>query len=143
MLRKMEENNKKKFHNPGSKMIGDIGELTVAYELFKHGWTPNANLLDGHDILIFKNHKIRKIEVKTRSLELNANKLFILSKNEMDNCDFLVCLLYPVSWFLIISVKDIPRQASGKGRISINLDDKGNISSNKYLSGLNNWELLE
>jgi hypothetical protein len=137
-----EEKDKK--YNRGSKLVGDIGEAIVSYELFKRGWEPTKNLLDGYDILIVKGHKVKKIEVKTRSFKRGERRPITVTKNEMITSDFIICHLYPSDWFLIVNVKDIPKdEKTGRGRFSIYINQQGEINSEKYNNGLNNWELLE
>ena len=138
----------------GSTLVGNIGEDIVAYELFLRGWMPTRNYLGGFDILAIKQEEIRKIEVKTRTLERKPTetedrlrRIFKISKNELDRSDFIICLAYPIpNWALIVKSKDIPRAKDGKGSISVYFeggDDNIFVEEQKYRSNLNNWELLD
>ncbi|KKM15922.1 hypothetical protein LCGC14_1691130 [marine sediment metagenome] len=56
--------------NTGSRLLGDIGESIVAYELFKRGFSVAINKLSGYDILCEKNGIFLKIEVKVQEMNL-------------------------------------------------------------------------
>ena len=131
----------------GSMLIGNIGEEIVAYELFLRGWMPTKNFLGGFDILATKQKEIKKIEVKTRTLERkltevseNLRRTFTISKNELEQSDFVICIIYPLpNWALIVKSKDIPRNKDGKGMVFARFngkDDKNFLEEQKYKSNL-------
>ncbi|GAH80630.1 unnamed protein product, partial [marine sediment metagenome] len=132
-----EDNNEKKNkkrtkRSIGSKLIGNIGEDIVAYELFLRGWMPTKNYLGGFDLLAIKQKEIRKIEVKTRTIERKPKevseklrRIFMVSKNELDESDFIICILYPlIKRAFIVKSSDVPREKDGKGRINVYLSGK-------------------
>lgn len=138
----------------GSKLIGNIGEDIVAYELFLRGWMPTKNYLGGYDLLAIKQKEIRKIEVKTRTIERkpkeiseNLRRIFMISKNELDESDFIICILYPlIKRAFIVKSSDVPREKDGKGRINVYLSGKNDDffpETQKYGSNLDNWGLLD
>ncbi len=138
----------------GSTLIGNIGEEIVAYELFLRDWMPTKNFLGGFDILATKQKEIRKIEVKTRTLERkptevseNLRRIFKISKNELEQSDFVICIIYPLpNWALIFKSKDIPRNKDGGGMVFAKFNgegDKNFLEEQKYKNNLNNWDLLD
>ncbi len=138
----------------GSKLVGNIGENIVAYELYLNGWMPTKNYLGGFDLLAIKQKEIRKIEVKTRTLERkpkevsnNLRRIFKISKNEMDESDFIICILYPlIKRAFIVKSSDVPREKDGKGSISVHVSGKNDDifpEEQKYWSNLDNWGLLD
>ena len=51
---------KRTMRSIGSKLVGNIGEDIVAYELYLRGWMPTRNYLGGFDLLAIKQKEIRK-----------------------------------------------------------------------------------
>lgn len=132
-------------------LLGDIGELTVAFELAKRGFYVSLNLSNGFDVLTVKNGKILKIEVKTRypykkngNLQTSLN--FFVSKNELKTCDFIFCYIYGNNdEFLIVQPEDITlfTAKSGKGKINAAINNKKFSQKSKWTKYINNWKILE
>ncbi len=138
----------------GSTLVGNIGEDIVAYELFLRDWMPTRNYLGGFDILAIKQEEIIKIEVKTRTLkrkptetEDRLRRNFTISKNELEQSDFVICIIYPLpNWALIFKSKDISRNKDGGGMVFAKFNgegDKNFLEEQKYKNNLNNWDLLD
>lgn len=142
-------------------LLQDIGEKSVLFHLYLKikdtDWAVYQNLGDkGCDIILQrespgKNTKINKIriEVKTRQKFYSTSKKknpdrstkFLLSKNEYDQCDFLVGFWYDKNAYFIVP-KEILRPAGSKFMffVSQSKDGQYNAKCKKYW---NRWDLIE
>ena len=135
--------------NTGNKLLGDIGEAIIAYELFKRGFSVAMNKLSGYDILAEKISIFLKIEVKTRYYRDKAGlpkKLlkFTITQNEMNICDVIICYIHGLNIFLIMPRNVVTKRTkSNKGLISITLRDKKITPHSQWKQYLDNWQFLD
>lgn len=128
--------------------IGPIGELGVAYQLAKRGWsvyTPTAaDVLQHFDLIACKRNYIHRIQVKSTSkVETGTSRYSVTAamgsqsktRYSKQHCDFIAVLIIPVEWFFIIPIEHIK---------AISLRFPVNFSGDhRYAQYRDAWHLLE
>ena len=122
----MSENNEKIPQNI-QHLLMEIGEKSVLFRLFLLTKEfPECKVYQnlsgvGYDILFLKGNKEIKIEVKTRqrlyttSTGSQAKTVqFTVTKNEYDNCNFIVAYWYEKNYYFIVPKADL-RETSSNG----------------------------
>jgi len=127
-----------------NRILADIGESIVAYELQKQGWQAMLNLGGiGFDIFAKKRDVIRRIEIKSIDPEQKAGKYRkhlrqSISPAERRDCDFVVVYVHGDSKFFVIPIEKIPTN----NIIAMYKRRDGSISS-QYAEFESAWLLLE
>lgn len=127
-----------------NRILADIGEGIVAYELQKRSWQALLNLGGiGYDIFAKKGDVSRRIEVKSIDPNQKAGKYYrylaqAISDAERRECDFVVVYIHGDSKFFIIPKDRIP----SSNYIKMYKRRDGSISS-QYAEFENAWKLLE
>jgi predicted RNA-binding protein with PUA domain len=128
---------------PMHRILTEIGEHIVAYELQKRGWQVMLNLGGiGFDIFAKKGDVSRKIEVKTTDPGQKVGRYRQhlrqrITDAERNICDFVVVYVHGYNKFLVIPIREIPEHNS----IVMYIGKNGNIK--QYAEFENAWERLE
>ena len=133
---------KKAERKPKRRILGDIGEHIVAYELQKRGWDVMMNLGVGFDIYAKKGDVARRIEVKAidpyeRVGKYKRHLRQKVTDAERASCNFVILYVHGDNKFFIIPIKEIPDH-------NIIVMYRGKDKSiRQYAEFENRWELLE
>lgn len=138
-------------------ILETIGEYSVLFHLYTiaydKGWKVVKNIDEpGCDILLLNlnTNNMLKIEVKTRqtmyttakSKKTENKRLFQLTRNEYDNCDFVVCYWFDKNAYFIIPKSEID-DTKTTIRIRISESKKGDGFIGKYGKYKDSWNLIE
>jgi hypothetical protein len=137
------------------ELLKDIGENTALFYLYFHfndkGWSIYKNYDEkGYDILLQKDTKKIKIEVKTRQRIIcsskNKNRIthFTLSEAEKNNADILIAYWFEHGNFFIVPTNELKKTKSNnkilyKFVVSLDKNKKPYPESRKYLD---KWKLI-
>ena len=100
--------------------IGPVGELGVAYQLARRGWSVYssvvADTLQHYDLIACKAGVMQRIQVKcTSKIEKDTARYSILAAKgnhkktlyTRNECDFIVASLNPIEWYFIFPVEEV------------------------------------
>ncbi|MCT4594210.1 MAG: hypothetical protein N4A57_08085 [Anaeromicrobium sp.] len=149
--------NKNKLPPNIQHLLMEIGEKSVLFRLFLLTKEfPDCKVFQnlsgaGYDILFLNGNKEVKVEVKTRQrLYTTSNEKqkrtvqFTVTKNEYDNCDYVIAYWYEKNYYFIVPKKDL-RETSSNGKALYKFVVRelanGEIDDNSY-KYLDEWEQL-
>ena len=100
--------------------IGPVGELGVAYQLARRGWSVYssvvADTLQHYDLIACKDRLMQRIQVKcTSKIEKDTARYSILAAKgkgkktlyTRDECDFIIASLNPIEWYFVFPVEEV------------------------------------
>ena len=128
--------------------IGPVGELGVAYQLARRGWSVYssvvADTLQHYDLIACKAGVMQRIQVKcTSKIEKDTARYSILAAKgnhkkilyTRKECDFIVASLNPIEWYFVFPVEDVK---------ALTLRFPANFPpDHRYSSYKDAWHLLE
>ncbi len=134
-----------------NKILGDLGEISVSYELKKRGWKVLKNIGgDGFDLLISKGHKTRRLEIKSTDPECQSGKnakylSFGASDKQGVEADFLIFYVHGYNTYFLIPLNEklLPLNKSRNGNTVGSIEDCCVKANSKFENFKDCWEILE